>query len=330
MRFTVDQLLAPFSFSQFCEEWYEKRPLFIGRELSSYYDELLTLDALNARLRLDEEDEEDVFARLYAGQPVAIPSDELALRHEIERAFRAPVVTRVCLIPGGQRAAGGGQDTFILQFAGTADWIVRDGRRKAVINTTLEPGDLLYVPGKFTHEARSSDALSAHITFTLEKFTYADLLRQIANNAHASAWLRKSLPPDFRSVASNDEFLRHVHEFFDDADLPAYLERMHSDFAEERLPDSTNRLADYLNLPSAGAATRFRKRGGLWPELTNGGDKVELTFHRKSLELPAAAAESLRVMIDADEFAVNALPGKVDANLALCRTLVREGFLTIV
>lgn len=330
MRFTVDHLLAPTSFSQFCEAWYEKRPFFIGRKAAGYYDGVLTLDALNAQLRLDEEDGEDLFARLYAGHPVAIPSDELPLRHEIERAFHAPVTTRVCLIPGGQRAAGGGQDTFMLQFAGTTEWIVRDGRRKNVMNTTLRPGDLLYVPEKVTHEARSSDALSAHIAFTLEKFTYADLLRQIADNAHASAWLRKSLPPDFRSVACNDEFLHHVHEFFDDADLPAYVERMHSDFAEERPPDSTHRLADYVKLPSAGAETRFRKRSGLWPELANGGDKVELTFHRKSLEFPAEAAESLRAMIDAEEFAASALPGKVDANLALCRTLVREGFLTIV
>ncbi|HJQ38227.1 MAG TPA: cupin domain-containing protein [Thermoanaerobaculia bacterium] len=323
MRFTVDRLLEPFSFSQFCEEWYEKRPLFIGRKSPAYYDGVLTLDALNAQLQLDQEDEEDALARLYAGHPVAIPY-ELPLRHELERVFHAPVASRVYLMPagGGRRAAG--SDAFILQFAGTTEWVVRD------LTATLEPGDLLYVPGKFRHEARPSNALSAHIAFTLEKFTYADLLRHIADNAHASEWLRKSLPPDFRSVAASDEFLRHVHEFFDDADLPAYLERMHSDFAEERVPDSTNRLADYVSLPSIGAASRFRKRLGLWPELTNGGDKVELTFHRKSLEFPAAAAASLRAMIDAEEFAASALPGLVDANLALCRTLVREGFLTIV
>ena len=55
-----------------------------------------------------------------------------------------------------------------------------------------------------------------------------------------------------------------------------------------------------------------------------------LTFHRKELTFPAAAAQSLRVMIDGGEFAVSALPGDGDENLALCSTLVREGFLTIV
>jgi hypothetical protein len=370
---TVDQLLAPISFSEFHGRHYGKKPLLVARRSPAYYDGLLTLDALNAHLgegsllstelrlirdgeQLDESDftypdssanarfagdaadKEAVFARFYEGYTIAISSYErhrsavLHLRHDMERVFHAPVLTYVFLTPRnaqGFSAHADAQDTFILQFAGTKQWTVFKGRKR-VLSATLEPGDFLYLPRGFVHEARSADAVSGHITFVLYAYTYADLLRQIADNAHASDWLRKSLPPDFRSVARNEEFLRHVHEFFDDADLSAYLYRMHGDFAEDRLPDTTDRLADYVKLPSINADTRFRMRSVVSHELMNGGRWVVLTFNRKSLEFPAAAAKSIRFMIEAGEFGVNAVPGRTDKNLALCGTLVREGFLTIV
>ncbi|HEY6140717.1 MAG TPA: cupin domain-containing protein [Thermoanaerobaculia bacterium] len=358
-RFTVGRLLEPFSLAQFCDGYYERQPLLIRRQLPEHYGSLLTLDALNARigeaamlsadLRLvrngetlaeeDAADTEAIFARFYEGYSIFIGAYErhcaavLHLCHDMERVFHAPVTAKVFLAPAndaGFRARRDGEDTFILQFAGTKRWTVSDGSGAPTLTTRLEPGDLLYLPGGFVHEARSADAMSGHMEFALKKYTYADLLRQIADNAHASPWLRRSLPVDVRSGKSNAAFLRHVHRFFDDADLPAYVERMYSDFAEERLPDSTDRLADYVRLPSISAASRFRRRSGLWPQLTNDGGQVVLTFHRKELVFPAAAAESIRVMIDGGEFIAGALPGNDDENLALCGTLVREGFLTIV
>jgi bifunctional lysine-specific demethylase and histidyl-hydroxylase NO66 len=356
-RFTVDRLLEPCSFSRFRDAYYEKQPLFIRRQSPAHYDGLVTLDALDDDLgkasllttelrlvrngeTLDEEETagtEAVFARFHEGCSIAISAYErhrsavLHLVHDLERVFHAPVAACVHLTPGNAEGVSTAhdRDTFLLQFAGTKTWTVYDGSRKLVTTATLEPGDLLYVPGGLVHESRSADAVSGHLTLALEKYTYADLLRQIADNAQASPWLRRSLPPGIRSGAFNAEFLREVHQFFDDADLPAYLDRMHGDFAEERLPDSANRLADCVKLPSIGAASRFRRRSGLWPELTNGGDQVVLTFRQQSLAFPIAAAETLRFMIATAEFAASALPGNGDENLALCRTLVREGFLTI-
>jgi hypothetical protein len=296
-----------------------------------------------------------LFGRFYEGYSIIVMEYErhsasmLRLRHDIERVFRASVLGHVYLTP---RNAQGfiphwdTHDTFILQFAGIKDWMVYDSpillptpqqrfyseewtRVEPTLTATLEPGDLLYLPRGFVHEARSRDVVSGHVTVGLHTHKYGDLLRMIADNAQADPWLRKSLPADFQSVASNDEFLGHVHQFFDNADLPAYLERMHEDFAEDRLPDATDRLADYVKLPAIGAGSRFRMRSVVCHELTNGGELAVLTFHGKSLQFPAVAAESIRFMIGTREFEVGALPGDGEANLALCSTLVREGFLSI-
>lgn len=391
MPLTMKRLLEPFSLSEFHDAYYEKKPLLIKRQSPVFYQHLVTLDDINARLgegalssaavrlardgkEMDARDfscqsssfnshwandtvnKDTLFARFYEGYTVILMEYEqysgamLRLRHDIERTFHASVLGHVYLTP---RNAQGfiphwdTHDTFILQFTGTKEWTIYDSpivlptsrqrtypgswtRVEPSLTATLEPGDLLYMPRGFVHEARSQGSVSGHVTIGLHTSTYADLLRTIADNAHADAWLRKSLPVSFQNVASNDEFLSHVRRFFENADLPAYLERMHSDFAGERLPDTTDRLADYVKLPHLGADSRLRMRSVVCHELANGGEQVELTFHGKSLRFPAAAAESIRFMVGAHEFGVGALPGSGEDNLVLCSTLVREGFLAIV
>ena len=300
-------------------------------------------------------DKDELFAKFYEGYSIILMEYErhcgalLRLRQDVERVFQASVLAHVYLTPTNAQGFiphWDTHDTFILQFTGTKDWTIYDSpivlptarqrlyqgqwtKVEPTMTATLEPGDLLYMPRGFVHEAHARDTVSGHITIGLHTNTYGDLLRQIADNAHVDPRLRQSLPIDVRSVASNDEFLRRVHRFFDNADLPAYLERMHSDFAEDRLPDATDRLNDYVKLPLVGAGSRFRMREVVCHELTNGGEGVVLTFRRKSIKLPATAAESIRFMLEAREFAVSALPGNGDDNLALCGTLVREGFLGI-
>jgi ribosomal protein L16 Arg81 hydroxylase len=325
-----------------------------GEELD---DESFTFPRLspNSHWERGAIDKDSFVTKFYEGYTIVLMEYErssaamLRLRHDIERVFHAPVMSHVYLTP---RNAQGfiphwdTHDTFILQFTGSKEWTIYDSpielpsRQQPpydgdwtpvepTLKATLEPGDLLYLPRGFVHEARSGDAVSGHVTIGLHAFTYADLLRKIADNAHADPWMRRSLPIDLRSVGENDEFLSHVHEFFDNADMPAYVERMFSDFAEDCLPDATDRLKDYVQLPSIGTDSRLRLRSVVSHELTNGGDQLVLTFHRKSLTFPAAAAESIRFMLDAREFTIGALPGKGDDNLTLCSTLIREGFLSI-
>jgi hypothetical protein len=300
-------------------------------------------------------DKEVLFAKFYDGYTIILAEYEqhsaamLRLRHDVERAFHSSIRTHVYLTPRNAQGFSphwDPNDVFLLQFTGTKDWAIYDSpvtlpterqllypgewtRVEPTLTATLEPGDLLYIPRGFVHEARSGDAVSGHVTLEMRSLTWADLLRRIADNAEADPWLRRPLPIDCRNAASDDDFLRHVHEFFDNADLPAYIERAHEDFADDRLSDATDRLADYVKLPHVGARSRLQIRSGVCRELSRSGGKTVLRFDRKTLELPASAAQSIRFMMKAREFAIGALPGPRRANLALCSTLVREGFLTI-
>src|SRR6185436_3930353 len=140
MRITVEGLLEPFSFSQFREAYYEKRPLLIRRRVPSYYDGLLTLDALDAHLgALAREsfaaEEKSLLTRFYEGDTIAVSSYErhhaalLHLLHDMERVFHSPVTTCVYLTPRSAQGSSERQedDTFILRFAGTRDGTIHDG-----------------------------------------------------------------------------------------------------------------------------------------------------------------------------------------------------------
>ena len=300
-------------------------------------------------------DKESVFAKFYDGYTIILMEYEqhsaeiLRLRHDLERALHAPVRTHVYLTPRNAQGFNPHWDptnVFVLQFTGTKTWMVYDSpvtlptrrqllrkgewtRIEPTLTATLEPGDLLYVPRGYVHEARSGDAVSGHVTLEVRGLTYADLLWKIAEDANADPWLRRPLPIDYARVASNDEFVRHVHEFIDNIDLETYLGRVHDEFADERLVDATDRLADYVKLPRIGPASRLQIRSAVCQELSNGGRKTVLRYDRKTLEFPASAARAIRFMMNEREFAMSALPGSRRQNLALCRTLVREGFLSI-
>lgn len=300
-------------------------------------------------------DKELLFAKFYDGYTIVLAEHEqhsaamLRLRHDVERAFQSPVRTHVYLTPRNAQGFSPHWDptnVFILQFTGTKEWMIYDSpvtlpterqllypgewtRVEPTLRAMLEPGDLLYIPRGFVHEGHSGEAVSGHVTLEMRSLTWADLLRQIADNAEVDPWLRRPLPIDYLGVAANGDFLRHAHEFFDNADLPAYIERVHEDFADGRLSDATDRIADYVKLPQMGVRSRLQVRSGVCHELSRGGGKTVLRFDRKTIDLPPSAGQSVRFMMKAREFAIGALPGGRRANFALCRKLVREGFLTI-
>ena len=67
-------------------------------------------------------------------------------------------------------------DVFVLQLAGEKEWIIQaDGEREqlssitAWTNTTMIPGDVMYLPRGIFHAATGGQKGSTHVTIGLEK-----------------------------------------------------------------------------------------------------------------------------------------------------------------
>src|ERR1043165_434116 len=134
-------------------------------------------------------DKEKIFQWLHEGFTIILNSYErhspggLRLRHLAEKVFPSRVQANVYLTPReaqGFRPHWDNHDVFILQFEGSKHWSVYDrlsppptkkqlfdGAWTPVepsLSVTLCPGDVLYIPKGYVHEAHTTDHLSGHVT----------------------------------------------------------------------------------------------------------------------------------------------------------------------
>jgi lysine-specific demethylase/histidyl-hydroxylase NO66 len=163
----------------------------------------------------------------------------------LEDEFNCMVGCNVYLTPAGSQGFAPHYDdieAFVLQLEGKKHWRIYSPREdeilpryssanfsqdeigKPLIEVTLEPGDLLYFPRGFIHQAVTvGDKASLHLTVsTAQLNSYADLLETCVPQAVASVVektiaIRKSLPPDYLEylgVAASDNDDDHRRKMF--------------------------------------------------------------------------------------------------------------------
>jgi lysine-specific demethylase/histidyl-hydroxylase NO66 len=234
-------------------------------------------------------------------------------------------------------------DVFVLQIAGEKRWLVyepvlelplRDQRYSAemgepgepVQDVVLRPGDTLYLPRGWLHEAVTSATDSLHLTVGLNVYTWADALRAALADAEADVAVRRSVPAD---GAGGELPLRAVRERL----VPeAVAQRMRRRFVRTRrslLPDAVRQLRALERLD---LTTPLERRATVIAEVVRADGRVGLVFEGKRVVFPeTVAAEVDFVAAVLQPFAPRDIPGDLDeeGRLVLVRRLVREGFLRI-
>ena len=133
----------------------------------------------------------------------------------LQAALHHPVGANLYLTPA--RAQGflphaDTHDVFVLQLHGTKEWHVSSPRvelplaRRQSERLTLSdpktyrlaPGDVLYLPRGFPHEALTGDSSSLHLTVGVYAFRWHDLLSDALQLiAHEDVMLRSALPAEY-------------------------------------------------------------------------------------------------------------------------------------
>lgn len=125
-------------------------------------------------------------------------------------------------------------EVFILQISGLKQWRIYapyvhlphasqrfDSRRftpgKPIIEVTLAPGDLLYLPRGYVHETSTSSDFSLHLTMGVTVYSWVDVALTLAAQSRESDALRQGLPPGFlrssdAAVLLWDEFASRIRE----------------------------------------------------------------------------------------------------------------------
>ncbi|MDR6221442.1 JmjC domain-containing protein [Deinococcus soli (ex Cha et al. 2016)] len=130
------------------------------------------------------------------------------------RQFGARTWANIYITPAQNQGFGAHYDThdvLVLQVQGGKQWTVNALAVPAplpsqpyqeslvqtpeLFTTTLNEGDLLYLPRGFTHQAATNTSLSVHITIGLQTLTWADVLSQLVTEEVArNPAARRSIP----------------------------------------------------------------------------------------------------------------------------------------
>ncbi|HET7855377.1 MAG TPA: cupin domain-containing protein [Gaiellaceae bacterium] len=236
-------------------------------------------------------------------------------------------------------------DVLCLQVAGEKRWLVyepvvelplKDQRYQAelgapgetVLDVVLRPGDTLYLPRGWLHEALTSETDSLHLTIGVNAYTRLDALRAALEEcAREEVELRRSVSGEEEFPADDLLELLAARLGTDEVERRRYAR-----FVESRRPIRDDQFDQHRALEQLGANTQFERRETVLFGLSRNGDSVELAFEGRRLSFPGHVAPELEAAAESDRpFTAAELPGDLDEDgrLVLVRRLVREGFLRV-
>ncbi|QJW93686.1 cupin domain-containing protein [Frigoriglobus tundricola] len=296
-----------------------------------------------------------------AGKTVVIRSMQnrwpavAALCRNLEGVFQCPVHTNLYLTPPRSQGFEPHIDThevFALQIDGAKTWRLYDfaadrpladaptGLRRSDLGppreVRLEPGDLLYLPRGYAHEAFTTTSPSLHLTVGVNVYRWLDLMHEaLVAAARRDVGLRASVPPGalLSSTLPNDvtrTFQELLRALADNAQAGEAVQQLASRFFDglDPLPDG------YFAFSEAdehiGSETVLTKRPGGICRVLVAGDTALLEFPGGRLGGPIRIAPALRFFAETDRFVVRDMPDmSADAKLVLARRAVREGLFVV-
>jgi ribosomal protein L16 Arg81 hydroxylase len=233
-------------------------------------------------------------------------------------------------------------DVLCLQVAGEKRWLVykpalelplkdqRYGREpnepgEPVLDVTLSPGDTLYLPRGWLHEAVTSGSDSLHLTVGLGAYTWLDAFRDALAECRDEVAFR-------RSISEEAETPRQLLTLLEERLQPDAVARRKRDrFVRTRRPILDDQLEQVRALDGLTLDTPVERRASVIADLRE-ADGPTLSFEGKEVVFPESARAELEHLFAASgSVTPRELPGVLDGEgrLVLVRRLIREGFLRL-
>jgi len=240
-------------------------------------------------------------------------------------------------------------DVLVLQVDGDKHWTVREplvplplseqpssslppgaaAAQPVALDVELGPGDVLYLPRGWLHEAQTAGERSIHLTIGLLQTTWHDVLSDAVALAVDRLPLRAALPLPGRGPDDVEAFRAEVLEWL--AGLPATELQRLTDARRARAvpPEPVAPLAQESAVRSLHAGSRVRPRRGVTSSVRIADDRAVLALPDREVSFPTYVEDALRVALlsavtptDLDRHGLDDGDG-----LVLVRRLLREGAL---
>ncbi len=267
-----------------------------------------------------------------------------AFCRSLERTLGDPVQVNAYYTPRSAQGLPVHHDThdvFVLQVAGSKRWLVyppvfelplKDQKYsqamgdpgEPVHDLVLQPGDTLYLPRGWLHEALTSESDSLHLTVGVNVVTWLDAFRTALDECGGEVGFRRSIRD-----GDADELIEALAARLGREDVER---RAAEKLVRTRRPIREGQLSQLRALDDLDIGTALERRPTVLARLSDNDGSVVLAFEGKELAFPAHAEAEVRAVLELEEpFAARDLPGSLDdaGRLTLIRRLVREGLLRI-
>lgn len=279
------------------------------------------------------------------------------LCRNLEAVFHCPVHANTYLTPAKSQGFAAHHDpheVFILQLEGQKIWRIYDRPEVLPLANTvspprlpsgtfqevcLEPGDLLYIPRGFVHEASTQESYSLHLTVGINVYRWVDLLHfALEGAAQREVGLRESIPGGAQPRYELDlqhRFRELLQLLADDQQskllLSEGLRGLADQFFRELplLPIAENRAP--IEPARITPETLLEKENQAICRVIETETDVAIEFPGNRVAGPLRITAALHFIRTAQRFTPAEIPGELstEAKLVLCRRLIREGLLTV-
>ncbi|HVW87092.1 MAG TPA: cupin domain-containing protein, partial [Bryobacteraceae bacterium] len=226
-------------------------------------------------------------------------------------------------------------DVLILQIDGRKTWIIYPADGPAV-ELELRPGDLLFLPRDFWHEARCESSSSVHVTLSLNASTGYELLEELTAVARERPEFRYPIHHGFESQAARQnfdlDFEGKVLALLREVTGSGLLERRFADLVKNQRQGWRGRFSDIVHLDEITPDTVLCARPEILSRVTSDGKSLFFEFADSRITVPVFLKSCLDRIASGEPFAVKELQGLIteSGKLELIRQFVQHGFLAIV
>ena len=275
----------------------------------------------------------------------------------LEAYFTYPLQTNVYLTPPSAQGFAPHYDThdvLVLQIAGSKHWriygsplplpdrslpsgSVKVNIGEPVHELDLSPGDLIYLPRGYIHEALTSESESLHITVGIPPVTWIDVFTEALALCHQDVRFRQAIPVGFAARAAmgdtaQDQFDTLFSVFKERTNLDAVMARLAERFITSRPAMLEGQLLELVAADRLEVDTIVQKRPGIIYRLAADDHSVSLLFPGQKITFPKYGEPLLQFISETSSFKISSLPGDIEIaeKMGFVRRLIREGFLTPV
>jgi hypothetical protein len=298
----------------------------------------------------------------------------LLCRH-IEELFAFPVGANLYCTPKNSHGLDrhyDRHDTLILQIAGSKHWalysspeilplenvpllgfeklgdatqyrgapvvsnvVAQTAGEEPIHEFVMQPGDLLYLPRGFVHEARTSEDISVHVTIGIHALTWLDLIAvSLGQFGHKDPRFRKALPVGFNErvagASIKENFAALLEAFSQNADVSSALEEIGGSLIWNQQAIGEGSIIE-TEATALTADTTVERRPGLLSRFVVDGDFVRIAAAHSDVSLPRDFEPALRFVSENKSFRVGAIPGALSdhSKINLVNRLIKNGFLRV-